>query len=435
MVGQTAGVLLLAALAFSIAWWLGLYLLARDPGKPVLRRAATGLTAYALALACDALGAQPAAWALLSVPALAWAGVVLALLPEDLPRRRAWERAWLGSAVASALAALALPGPARLVVLLPLAVATVALVRGGGRGRPRPPVGLLVVAALLFGLGLAALLVAAGMVPRWPVLAAIGLDLAVLGVVVARFDAFTEGEAFAGDMRRSASAAGAAALLFGGQVAAALALSDPAHRPLRWLLFAVLASAIAVAVLANPLQALLDRLAFPKAERLRRERADLREAAEALGRRADDGLATMDEVEFARLTRRALSNYGDLGKLVSSPLVNLPQIDLRLAERGAPDQPLERAAELKALLLESIVRLKPRDGEFGTSEEWRYYNALYFYYVAGVRPYRRGGRPTGLDPVARRAYDWFAREVPERTLHNWQNAAARLVAADLRNWQ
>ena len=91
--------LVLAALAFSIAWWLGLYLLARDPGKPVLRRAATGLTAYALALACDALGAQPAAWALLSVPALAWAGVALALLPEDLPRRRAWERAWLGSTV------------------------------------------------------------------------------------------------------------------------------------------------------------------------------------------------------------------------------------------------------------------------------------------------------------------------------------------------
>ncbi|MGH3879512.1 MAG: hypothetical protein ACRDSK_20995, partial [Actinophytocola sp.] len=110
----------------------------------------------------------------------------------------------------------------------------------------------------------------------------------------------------------------------------------------------------------------------------------------------------------------------------------LPAIDARLAARGAADAPLERATELKALLLETITRLKPRDGQFGTSEEWRLYNALYFYYVAGIRPYSVRTKLTEPDPVARRALAWFADHVPERTLHNWQAAAARVVAADLR---
>src|SRR6476646_5423568 len=103
------------------------------------------------------------------------------------------------------------------------------------------------------------------------------------------------------------------------------------------------------------------------------------------------------------------------------------------AARGAPDQPLERANELKALLADRIARLKPRDGgDFGTTEQWRHYNALYFPYVVGVRAYAQNATAAGLDPVARQAWQWFVTEVPQRSLHNWQNAAARLIAADLR---
>ncbi|MET0896778.1 MAG: hypothetical protein ABWY45_02580, partial [Mycobacterium sp.] len=124
---------------------------------------------------------------------------------------------------------------------------------------------------------------------------------------------------------------------------------------------------------------------------------------------------------------------GDLSKLVASPLTALPLIDDRLAARGAPDQPLERAAELKAVLADRIAALKPRDGaDFGTTEEWRYYNCLYFPYVVGVRAYAQNATAAGLDPIARQAWQWFVTEVPQRSLHNWQNAAARLIAADLR---
>ena len=94
---------------------------------------------------------------------------------------------------------------------------------------------------------------------------------------------------------------------------------------------------------------------------------------------------------------------------------------------------LERAAELKAILAESIARLKPRErSDFGTTDAWRYYNALYFPYVVGLKPYSRRPGTNHLDPVARQALDWFAAMVPERTLHNWQNAAAKLVAQDVR---
>ena len=38
----------LSAVVFALSWWLGLYLLARDPRKPVLVLAAIGLTSFAL---------------------------------------------------------------------------------------------------------------------------------------------------------------------------------------------------------------------------------------------------------------------------------------------------------------------------------------------------------------------------------------------------
>jgi hypothetical protein len=238
--------------------------------------------------------------------------------------------------------------------------------------------------------------------------------------------AFQAGEALWRDMARSLLGAAVVALASGGQVALATTVDGPTP-VLVTLLFGVVAVAVAVQVLSGPVHRALDRVAFPGDPEIQRERAELRETSDALARR-DQGPPSMDEAEFVRLTRRALANYGDLGKLASSPLAGLPVID----QRVTGDIPLERAAALKHLLLESIQRLKPSDGDFDTSDEWRYYNVLYFPYVRGLRPYRRGASRNGLSPVERQAFDWFVREVPERTLYNWQNTAARLVADDLR---
>jgi xanthine/uracil permease len=83
----------LSVSAFGIAWWLGLYVLARDPRKGVLRRAGLGLLAYAMALVVDQLGTS---WllnvglVLTCLPALAWSGVFVLLGDETRGLDRWW---------------------------------------------------------------------------------------------------------------------------------------------------------------------------------------------------------------------------------------------------------------------------------------------------------------------------------------------------------
>ena len=66
-----------------------------------------------------------------------------------------------------------------------------------------------------------------------------------------------------------------------------------------------------------------------------------------------------------------------------------------------------------------------------TTEEWRFFNALHYCSVLGLRPYQRAPQPEGLDRDARRAVDWFRRYVPRRSLRRWQAEGATMVAAQL----
>jgi hypothetical protein len=439
----------LSAMVFSLSWWLGLYLLARDPRKPVLVLAAIGLTSFGAVVALDAVRIVSGLHALSSVeiylvavPGIAWFAVLLELSrPYDTWRSRAGEIALIAAVAAAAFfgAAMAgnVDGPLRmghwvLFAVISLSSLGAMLWAVFGPWQPRPVVGYIVVATLFFALGNAILVIPLGLVPSWLALASTGCDVVLLGVAVAMWDAFDEGQALRRDMMRSFVATGVVVVLFAGQALIGMALTGE-RTALTVLLFTSVAIAVSINVLADPLASLLDRLAFSRSPDLRADRATLRRAEAALPLRSASPLDNVDDESFARLTRRALGHYGDLSKLVASPLTALPVIDERLAARGAPDQPLERANELKALLADRIARLKPRDGgDFGTTEQWRHYNALYFPYVVGVRAYAQNATAAGLDPVARQAWQWFVTEVPQRSLHNWQNAAARLIAADLR---
>jgi len=438
----------LSAVVFTLSWWLGLYLLARDPRKPVLVLAAIGLTSFASVVALDAVRVVSGSDVLSSVevylvtvPGIAWFAVLLEMSrPSDTWRGRASEIALVVCVAAVAFfgAAMAgnVDGPLRMghwVMFAAVSLSSLgAMVKAVLMKPPQPVVTFVVLATLFFALGNAILIIPLGLVPSWLALASTGFDVALLGVAVAIGDAFDEGQALRADMLRSFAATAVVALLFGGQLLIGLAVSGQVTA-LTVLLFTSLGIAIAINVLADPLAGLLDRLAFSRSPDLRADRAALRRTEAALPLRSANPLDGVDDDTFARLTRRALGHYGDLSKLVASPLTALPLIDERLAARGAPDQPLERANELKALLADRIARLKPRDGgDFGTTEQWRHYNSLYFPYVVGVRAYAQNATASGLDPVARQAWQWFVTEVPQRSLHNWQNAAARLIAADLR---
>jgi MFS family permease len=441
----------MSAVVFGLSWWLGLYLLARDPRKPVMVLAAVGLTSFAVVVALDAVRLTSGAHAallsqteiyLVVLPGVAWFAVLLELTrPGDNWRGRAGEIIAVAVVFALALAGAVLAGgvngPLSLGHWLMFAVISLAtlaaMVRAvTGARRPGSVTGVVVVATLFFALGNAILVIPLGLVPSWLALASTGFDVLLLGVAVALWDAFDEGQALRADMLRSFVGSVVVAVLFGGQALVGMAVTDE-HTALTVLLFTSLAIAIAINVLADPLAGLLDRLAFSHSPALRSDRAALRRTEAALPLRSHNPLAGVDEDTFVRLTRRALGHYGDLSKLVASPLTALPAIDERLVRRGVPDQPLERANELKALLADRIAALKPRDaGDFGTTEQWRHYNSLYFPYVVGVRAYAQNATAAGLDPVARQAWQWFVTEVPQRSLHNWQNAAARVIAADLR---
>lgn len=442
----------LSAVVFALSWWLGLYLLARDPRKPVLVLAAAGLTSFAGVVALDAVRVVTGS-ALLSqievflvvLPGIFWFAVLVELSrPIDTWRSRVGEIALVCAVAAVAFTGAALAGsvdgPLRAghwlmfaAVSLPsLGAMVTAMLRPA---QPVPVVRFVLVATLFFALGNAILVIPLGLLPSWLALASTGFDVALLGVAVALWDAFDEGQALKADMLRSVLGTSAIAVLFGGQAVIGLAVAgDSAQTALTVLLFTSLAIAIAINVLADPLAGVLDRVTFSPA--LRADRAALRSTEAALPLRSGNPLDQLDDDTFARLTRRALGHYGDLSKLVASPLTALPVIDERLAARGAADQPLERANELRALLADRIAALKPRDGgDFGTGEQWRHYNSLYFPYVVGVRAYAQNATAAGLDPVARQAWQWLVTDVPQRSLHNWQNAAARVIAADLRGAQ
>jgi hypothetical protein len=443
----------LSALVFSLSWWLGLYLLARDPRKPVLLFSAVGLCTFATVVALDAVRLVTHSALLghveiylVAVPGVAWFAVLLEIArADDNGRTRAGELLLVGGAGALTLAGAALAGsvegPLRLghvVMCVVISTSTLGAMIVAVRRRVQkiPLVGLVITATLFFALANAILIIPLGIVPSWLALASTSCDVLSLGVAVALWDAFDEGQALRADMLRSFTGTGMVVALLGGQMLIGIALTrqqPTAQTALIMLLFTSLAIAASVQVLADPLAGLLDRMVFSRAPLLRAHRATLRRTESALPLRSADPLDGFDDDTFARLTRRALGHYGDLSKLVANPLTALPAIDERLAARGAPDQPLERAIELKALLADRIARLKPRDGaDFGTTEQWRYYNSLYFPYVVGVRAYAQNATASGLDPTARQAWQWFVTEVPQRSLHNWQNAAARLIAADLR---
>jgi hypothetical protein len=206
-------------------------------------------------------------------------------------------------------------------------------------------------------------------------------------------------------------------LLIGGQVALAI-LGLGLSLALLTLLFGLLVTGIAMVVFAPFI-------------RLTRNAG----AVDSSERNVDPGIDFKDlsEENFIRYTRRALSYLEDLPKLASSPLTQLPLIESRLSTRNVNIDTLARANELKSVLIEGINRLKPKsDSAFDTTDAWRYYNAVFFPYIAGVKPSRRRQAKDGLVDYEIEALEWFRREVPERTLHNWQNKAAELIALSLR---
>ncbi len=360
-------------LPFALAWWLGFYLLRRETELPTLRWIGVGLLVYALVIASHAAGI--AALPLLLIPLFCW---VIAL----------WQLRDRLRAQAS----------------------------------PRPAVGLILFATVAFTLGLGLLLLPLAWLPRSWLLAAIGVDLLVMGYAVGVLDAFEQGERLLPDFIRSFVEAVAISTLF---ALPTRLLGTP------MLTLIVTGLAICVTLFWEQGQQVLDGVIFGRFSPLQQQRSELRNTAAVLPR--TQPLPTWTDDQFDKLTRRALSQMGNLPKLAANPLTQLPLIEERLLQKGIDGNTLAKSAELRTLLTECICKLKPSDAAFNTTDAWRHFNALYFPYVRGLRPFSRRGSDEKLDPIDAQALTWFQAEVAPRTLYNWQTAAARVISADLRD--
>jgi len=400
---------------YGFTLWLGAYLLARDSQKITVPLTGWGLIAYALALAIHLLFQQFILIILLAPPLL-WIGAALDLLPEGEKARPILIRIWILSSIPLAILTLVNPWFAGLIVLALMSCAGMIakLALNSSRSPFRNTFALLAVIGLFVTLSAGLLILPLSWIPIAWGMALLGFDLIFLGVTITAWDAFEEGES----MRAHLVWSCISALYYAG----ALALIAGFFSNSTALLLTLISFGILTQTFSNALQSLLDRLTL--SQKTADERQALRKTADELPRVSGLEPAQMSEEQFARLTRRALSHLGDLPKLAASPLVDLPIV------QGT--QPLDRAQALKSLLVQSIQKLKPQsDMEFGVTDEWRYYNALHFPYVLGLKPYTRRADYDSLDNASRAALDWFRTSVPERTLHNWQNAAAKLIAKDL----
>ena len=458
--------LFLEVIFFGYTLWLGLYLIARNPRDPRLYLTGIGLLAYGIALAIDMLSAYTPSSSqqyiftqlhqlFLFIPALSWTGTVIHLMPSASNFRRAMYRIWLYGVLPATLLlyllhvnisptsdGLHFPDFSRLnwtyllfaaIILIPFFATFILFLFNRQQVGPKKPLILLLAVTLFFGLGTGMIFFPLfSWLPTTWVIIAIGVDLLFLGGCIAMLDAFEGGEALLPDVARSLDAAILFALIFGGVVALIMVFSTGVTYPMILLLLIIIALSIGQQVFSSQFDAMFDRVAFAAFPQVQQARENVRLANKTTAKTKYADPTRLSEAEFVRATRRALSHYGDLPRLATSPLTQLPGIEKQLAKRGTDDDMLERAAELKRVLTASIDRLKPRDkGDFGMTDEWRYYNALYFPYVLGLRPYSRRADHNGLDADAQTALDWFRVSVPERTLYNWQTAAAKLVAQDI----
>jgi len=400
-------------LFYAFTLWLGSYLLARNSQKMAVRLTGWGLLAYAIALAPQILFDQFFLIILL-LPALLWIGAALHLLPEEHPSRPILIRIWLVAAIPLAILTQLNAWFAALIVLA-LVLCAGMIAKLALSSHFKNTFALLAVIALFVTLSAGLLILPLNWIPLSWGMTLLGFDLLFLGIIITAWDAFDEGESICAHLVRS--------FVSNLYYAGALALIAALFTDNLLLLLLLITFGILTQTFSNSIQSLLDSLTLPR--HLNDERQVLRQAAEALPLLSTLETDSVDEEQFTRLTRRALSHLGDLPKLATNPLVNLPRI--------TGSNPLDRAHALKALLVQSIQKLKPQsDAKFGTTDEWRYYNAVHFPYVLGLKPYTRRADYDSLDDASRAALDWFQTAVPERTLHNWQNTAAKLIAEDIR---
>jgi len=304
----------MALITFALACWLGFYLIARN-NHPRQRITGVGLIAYApiLGLGFTTNGEiwLRINWSLRLFPPLLWAGAIIHVDDRITLRRRLLHKIWawilLPITVLCAVSfALNLRFAAHnwiwfsiLAGLSPAVVTIILLQDLVTLLRPRQATGILLAATLFFTIGEGFLILPFTLFPADWAFLAIGLDILFLGLAIAWFDAFDEGETLLYDLLRSLTVTTFTVLVFAGQIGFVIAIQTGLTQSMRILLVTTITTAITISVFADPLQSFVDKFVFVHAPALKESRSQLRTES-ALLARLDTNLSLEDLEEEKR---------------------------------------------------------------------------------------------------------------------------------------
>jgi hypothetical protein len=428
-------------IVFFISAWLGMYLISRNFNKESLIWAGLGLISFAFAIVIEAIVPYTEAFSWLNIlqkgaiyiPPVFWTGEILSIHISPSEHRYNYLRAWKYFGAFATLIIVGLYSFSilpifivQLASLIPLTLAFTLFIFSLTKSKTKPPIGLLLVGTIFFTISLGVFLPSSLISKSW-VITLIGLDIVLMGIGIAVLDAFDEGHQLKKDMKDSLISTTAIGILFSGQVAIVIYFSPAINEFLVLLLFSSLFSAVFVQSI--PVMAISSM--FNKNDEVKKniKKFQVLSHKSKMILKDEIDFYNMPNDEFERYTRRAISYINDLAKLSTSPLIKHPLVEKYLQESENQEDTLSRTHALKVLLSKFIFRLKPQiEDSSGTTDDWKYFNVLYYPYIAGIKPNKKLLFQDGISPEDKKVIEWFVDQVPDRTLYNWQNIASKMIA-------
>lgn len=252
--------------SFAISIWLALFLLTRGAHLR-LRFTGLGLIFYAAALI---INIQNISLALRLLPPIFWVGTILHLDEHISDNHPIIHKLWMLLLIPVTIllggfflldSTASLDFPYRWISLFigftPLIWTLVLIQDYMIIFQPKQAAGILFTATIFFGLGKGFLLFPTKWFPQEYILPAIGVDLLFLGLCIAWFDAFDEGETFLPDMSRSFVLTSLIVLIFAGQVGFVIAIQTGLTDGMKLLLTTTVLASVLIAIFGSYLQNLI----------------------------------------------------------------------------------------------------------------------------------------------------------------------------------
>ncbi|MCK7519026.1 MAG: hypothetical protein MZV64_15525 [Ignavibacteriales bacterium] len=240
--------------------------------------------------------------------------------------------------------------------------------------------------ALFFGLSTGVLVLPVEFVSSFWGIVLLGFDLLLLGGAITVWDAFDEGETIRHHLLRSF----VSAFYYAGALAVLVVIVSAIEGDFGFgkllLLVCLIAFGILTQTFERSIQKILDDATFPEIIHAGSARDLLNDSADALPLLSTLDLFSVSDAEFTRTHKTRAQPFGRSAAPFDK---SVGKICLAWNQN-----PLERAHALKSCSWKAFKNSNRGDEAFGTSDAWRYYNAVYYpFYVLGLQTIHPPHRP------------------------------------------